>query len=219
MDPHDGMRHRGTLLEPSLAGAVETRIVQDHSPLDTLLQFLRQRVVGRVHSRERCLAAVLRRLDGVQQARRRRVLHEVQVAVPQRLAVTQAAEGATALDHVGDDHHFRMLGDVGRTVLERGRNLHLAEAAGERHESRVVEILVPDPEHRVFEPRPPERRDHVVVETRRQVDTPHLGAKRRRQRRDLERRGAAGADRALVAACHGHCPRMNSCSARALSSP
>src|SRR5690606_4364611 len=41
MDPHDGMRHRGTLLEPSLAGAVETRIVQYHSPLDTPLQFLR----------------------------------------------------------------------------------------------------------------------------------------------------------------------------------
>ncbi|MCZ7600745.1 MAG: hypothetical protein M5U09_27580 [Gammaproteobacteria bacterium] len=57
----------------------------------------------------------------------------------------EAAEGATTLDHVGYDHHFRVLGDVRHSVLERGRYLNLAEAAGERHESGVVENLIPDP--------------------------------------------------------------------------
>ncbi len=167
-----------------VTGAVEARIVKDVPAGDRGGNVARQRLERRIHVREARIPAGRRHLERVQAARIGWLLDEVEVAVPERLRIAEAAELASADDDVRDDHHLRMRIDEA-APLEKRRLLELAEARREAHQCCVVQALLAEQQHEMFEPGGTNARECRVVDRLRHVDAADFRADRVRKRRDV----------------------------------
>ena len=87
----------------------------------------------------------------------RRLLDVGHVGVPDRFAVAEAADRRAVDLDVGDDVQLGMLGEERLAVGIRSGRIELAEMTGEGDELGVGEPLPAEAQHRVLEPRRPDR--------------------------------------------------------------
>src|SRR5205814_7233997 len=100
------------------------------------------------------------------------------VAMPDRLAVAESADGNVAFLHVRDDVDLGKLREERLAVRIRPGWIELAEAAAEREELRVGEALAAETQHQELVPRFLYRGERFRRDGLAQVDAAHLRAKR-----------------------------------------
>ena len=191
------------LLEPlmRLAAARMGRGMDHRPPVDPLLGFLGQRVVGAIAVEERGRPAGIgrRHFEGAQQARRRRYVDERAVGMPERLAVAEPADRLAVFDDVGDHRDFR--GDLALAANGLGLDpillgdqcggieFELAELTGERHVLLVGHRLAAKAQHEVGEPSSADRFAVGGRERVADVDAGDLGTEPRCKRPDGDAHG------------------------------
>jgi len=168
-----GGRDTGADVTAAVVGAV----MLDAQRGGTSAQVLGQCVPGAVHRAEVGVAAVCRHLERVERARFRRIRQVRHVRVPDGLAGTEAADRHPVLDNIRHDVDLGMAVHKSTSVLLNGRVIERAEAAAERDQVRVGEMLIADEHDRVIEPRPIDGSEALVVH-RSQIDAPELSAER-----------------------------------------
>ena len=140
--------------------------VQRLQRLEDALHGVGEGVIGGVHVREQCVAANRRHRAQMQDARHRRLFVGAHVRVP----VGALGEGR---GRVGVDfHEFRPVVHARRG----GVDVELAEAAPELHMLFVVDVLIAEEEHEMFEQPAVQRVERLVVERLAQVHAMHFRA-------------------------------------------
>ena len=174
-----------------VSAAVVGAVVLDAQLQRGRTQLRRERVPRAVHRAEAGVAAARRNFERIQRARLRRVGQVRHVGVPDGFAGAEAADGDAVLDHVRDDVDLRMAVDEPAPVLLDGRLVERAEAAAERGQVAVVELLIAEQHDGVIEPRPVDRREGGLV-YRARVDATDFGAERGARRDDVDRGAGDG---------------------------
>src|SRR3546814_17997158 len=88
----------------------------------------------------------------------------VQVGLPDRCGVAEAADRLAVLLDVGDDQHLRIAGHVQGPVLVGRRDIEHAEALAEGDELGVGDPLIAAHQHQMVEPGPVDRGEGSVVD-------------------------------------------------------
>ncbi|HEY3159130.1 MAG TPA: DASS family sodium-coupled anion symporter [Vicinamibacterales bacterium] len=168
-----------------VAAAVVGAVMLDAQRQSRGAQILRQRVPRAVHRAEARVAAARRDFERVERARLRRVGQVRHVGVPHRFTRAEAADGDAVFDDVRDDVDLGIAVDEAPPVLLDGRLVERAEAAAERDQVGVAELLTAEQYDRVIEPRLVDGRERRLV-YRAQIDAPHFGAERGAGRNDVD---------------------------------
>ena len=104
--------------------------------------------------------------------------------MPDRLAITEAANRHAVLLHIRDHHDLRQSVHRLQTVL-LGRHIELAEEAAEGHHFRVTDLLVTEQQHKVVYQGLADSAVGDVIHIR-QVHALDLGADRAVDRHDFQ---------------------------------
>src|ERR1700730_18567643 len=120
---------RDTLAQ--VAAAVVGAVVLDLEVRDTVLQFVRERVVDGVHAAKRCITPCGRHFESVEHARLWRHVEIRHISVPYRFAIAEAAERLAAHLAGGPNGGFRQAFDETTTVLLDRRPVEIAKAVAD----------------------------------------------------------------------------------------
>jgi hypothetical protein len=90
--------------------------------------------------------------------------------------VAQAADRHAAFLDVGDHVHLGMVGEERPAERVRPGRIELAEVAAEREDLRVGELLVPEAQHEMLEPRGADLSENLRRDRPRGIDAGDLGA-------------------------------------------
>ena len=166
----------GELSGPPGLRIADLRAGEAPEPGKRRLHAVRERVIGELGVGEQRVAAVRRRLDGVEQGAERRLLQIGGVGMP------EAAEIEGLLRLLDDRDHLRAFlqpGDEGIAVAG-------AEARGEIALPGRRQVLAAEEDHPVFEEGAADFRETVVGNRRGEVHAPDFGPERARDRRNLD---------------------------------
>jgi len=169
-----------------VSAAVVGAVVLDAQLQRGRTQLLGQRVKRPVHRAEARVAAARRDFERVERARLRRVGQVRHVGVPDRFTCAEAADGDAVFDDVRDDVDLGVAVDEAPAVLLDGRLVERAEAAAERDQVGVAELLTAEQQDGVIEPRLVDRCEGRIVD-RSQIDAANLRTERGAGRNDVDR--------------------------------
>jgi len=169
-----------------VSAAVVGAVVLDAQLQRGRTQLLGQRVKRPVHRAEARVAAARRDFERVERARLRRVGQVRHVGVPDRFTCAEAADGDAVFDDVRDDVDLGVAVDEAPAVLLDGRLVERAEAAAERDQVGVAELLTAEQHDGVIEPRLVDRCEGRIVD-RSQIDAANLRTERGAGRNDVDR--------------------------------
>ena len=98
--------------------------------------------------------------------------------MPDRFTGTQAPDGDTILDHVGDDIDFRIAFDETAAGFLNGRPIELAEAPAEGDQILVVQLLAAEEQHQIVHPGAVDGGENSVIDML-QIDAVDFRSQRR----------------------------------------
>ena len=137
-------------------------------------QLGRQRVAGGLHAAEPGVAAARRDLQRIEHRGVGRRVEIAHVGVPHRLAGAQGADRiAFGVEHVGHDIDVGIARRADAAALLVGRRIELAEAAAERQQVVVAELLAAQQDHRMVGPGALDRREIGIAQAP-QIDAGNL---------------------------------------------
>jgi len=170
-----------------VAAAVVGAVVLDAEVQRGRAQLRGERVPRTVHRAEAGVAAAGRNFECVQRARLRRVGQVRHVGVPDGFAGAEAADRDPVLDDVRHHVDLRMAVDEPPPVLLDGRLVERAEAAAERDQVAVGQLLIAKQHDGVIEPRLVDRCVGRIID-RSQIDAANFRTERGAGRNDVDRR-------------------------------
>ena len=174
-----------------VSAAVVGTVVLDAQLRRGRAQIIRHRVPRAVHRAETRVSASRWNFERVERAPLRRVGQVRHVGVPDRFTRAEAADGDAVFDDVRDDVDLGVAVDEAPAVLLDGRLVERAEAAAERDQVGIGELLIADEDDRVIEPRLVDGRERRSVYGAR-IDAADFGAERGAGRNDLDRTSQHG---------------------------
>jgi sodium-dependent dicarboxylate transporter 2/3/5 len=169
----------------NVSAAVVRAVMLDAQRQRDRPQVLGKRVPRAIHGAEARVASARRDFERVKRARLRRVRQIRHVGMPDGFTGAEAADGDAVLDDVRDDVDLGIPVDEPAPVLLDRRLIECAEAAAERDQVGVGELLIAHQDDGVIEPRLIEGAERRIIDDA-EIDAADFGAERGAGGHDLE---------------------------------
>jgi sodium-dependent dicarboxylate transporter 2/3/5 len=157
-----------------VSAAVVRAVMLDAQRQRELPQVVRERIPRAIHGAEARVASARRDFERMERARFRRIREVRHIGMPDGFARAEAADGDAVLDDVRDDVDLGIAVDEPAAVLLDGRLIERPEAAAERDQIGVAQLLIAQQDDSVIEPRLVQSRERRVID-RRRIDAAHFG--------------------------------------------